>query len=531
MSHGSLRGLRGGIYARKSSYRGKTGNRGRSVREQLQVGRDAATQLGVEIVEEFVDDDRSASRYRDREREEFTRMIEWIERKQLDIVFAWAATRLQRDLAVYARLRDACADNGVLWWYGGKVYDLSNKDDRFRTGLDALLGEREVEELRDNVRRTLRANAVAGRPHGPISPYGYKRVYDKHTGEFVRVEVEPAEAKIVREIFERVAAGEAYNGIARDLQDRGTPPPAVRWRGETIKRVANDRPRDTKYLPYWQEIRERLAAGTSPAEIARDYQARGVPLFGARWTSTTVKKFASDVRYLGLRTHHGEVTAEDAWPAIVPKSTFARCQAMINERKSKKVGTRPGKARYLVSRIAVCDVCESLLSSNTRTGGGMSYACRRRPGPNGEKGYHAAAPMELVDRYVKSRLFEWLSSPSFIAAFTQSDDELLRKAEEAAAEAQLLNKRLQKFREKAIEGALSAESLSAVEAGLLPKIKAAEEHAKKLRAPSVVRDVVGASPEEVESAWNALTLPQQRHIVGAGTRGRKTRCADFGLLR
>ncbi|MFC5246507.1 recombinase family protein [Streptomyces nigrescens] len=71
------------------------------MREQLDASQADADRLGVGIVEDFVDDDRSASRFRDREREEFERMIEWIEAGKLDIVFVWASTRLQRELDVY----------------------------------------------------------------------------------------------------------------------------------------------------------------------------------------------------------------------------------------------------------------------------------------------------------------------------------------------------------------------------------------------------------------------------------------------
>jgi site-specific DNA recombinase len=513
-----LQGLRGGVYARKSSYSGKTRNKGRSVREQLDVCQDAADGFGVRIVEKCIDDDRSASRYRKREREEFERLIELIEGKQLDIVFAWAATRLQRDLSVYSRLRDACAANGVLWWYGGRVYDLTDDDDRFRTGLDALIGEREVGELRRTVKRTLRANAVAGRPHGP-TPYGYRRVYDSLTGAFVRVEVDPEQAKIVGEICTRVAAGQSYREIAADLNKRQVPSPAVRWTKGAVTRLAGRKRNNLAHERLRQEVRERLDRGETPLDIARDFQARDVPLIASPWLPLVIKDFASDVRYLGARTHHGDVTKEEAWPRIVKKSTYLHCQAVIKARQVRPTNSRPGKAKYWLTYIMVCDVCESPIEYMNHGKGQIRYGCRA-PGRDGKKGYHASAPIGPVDEYVRGELFAWLSSPAFIEAFTRGDEEVTREIQEAEAEVKLLGERLEGFYKRAAKGKLSQRGIEAIEAELQPQIDEAKERAQSLRTPSVVRDLVGAKPGEVTAAWEKLSVAQRRLIAESLLRVR-----------
>ncbi|MYT30493.1 MULTISPECIES: recombinase family protein, partial [unclassified Streptomyces] len=504
----------GGLFARKSNYRGKKKNRGRSVREQLAAGHEDARRLSVKVVDEYVEDGTSASRHgADGERDQLERLLRDIAAKKLDIVIAWASSRLQRDLAVYVRLRDACWEHGVLWCYGGKVYDLSNPDDRFRTGLDALLGEREVDELRTNVMRTLRANAVTGVPHG-ITPYGYRRVYAPETGAFLRVEPDPFQAGIVREICLRVANGEDYRAIARSLDMRQIPAPALRWTKAMVKRLAVHKPENPEYEDLWQEVGDRLGKGEEHLDIARDLQARGIPLFMARWQPTTIKEYARDVRYLGARTHHGEVSAAEAWHAIVSKATHVRCKAVIEERDKKPHNSRPGKARYRLSGVMVCHICEHPVGTHRTDSGNMNYLCKQ-PGRNGEKGYHVSAQMEPVDAYVLSWLFSWLSSPAFVEAYTKGDAELVQKIEEAEAEAELLRQRLDGFYAAAAEGKLSPEGLAAVEAQTRPKIKDAEDRAKTLRAPAIVRDIIGATVEEVRAAWEKLTLPQQRMITDA----------------
>ncbi|MFJ7208207.1 recombinase family protein [Streptomyces sp. NPDC098789] len=531
-AHGTrdLKGLRGGRYARKSEYRGKTRQKGRSVREQLDATQIDADRHSVVIVETFIDDDRSASRHAGgREREEFERMIEWIEQGLLDIVYAYASTRLQRDLAVYARLRDACSRNGVLWCYGGKIYDLSDKDDRFRTGLDALMGEREVDEMRDNVLRSLRANAVNGQPHGQHA-YGYRRVYDPKTRAYLRTESEECEAEIVEEICEGVASGRASISIRRDLNGRDVTPPARHWRKEQISELAvwhEELPSNSEMHTDWvqrligaeplrAEARKRLTAGEPELDIAQDFNQRGEPLLLARWHAATITAYAIDPRYLGSRKHRGVVTAEGAWPALVKKSTHLRACSVVAERKSRKHNSRPGKAVNLLSGSMVCDVCSVAVGSG-RNKYGPYYRCVQ-PGVEGKfggKGYHVSALTKEIDSHVESGLFRWLSSPEFIAAYTTSDDAIMRQVEEAEAEIEMLRGRLKEFRTKAIEGALSVDSFAEIEAGLTPKIADAESRARNLKVPSAVREIVGVTPEEVAQGWNRLELPQRRLIVAS----------------
>ncbi|MFJ7258789.1 recombinase family protein [Streptomyces globosus] len=505
-----LAGLRGGRYARKSAYRGKSARRGFSVREQLTATQGDADRLGVGIVEDFIDDDRSASRFRDREREEFERMIEWIEGGKLDIVFAWGSSRLQRDLEVYTRLRNTCAKYGVLWCYGGKVYDLSNKDDRFRTGLDALIGEREVDELRDNVKRTLRSNAVLGRPHG-ISAYGYRRVYDPRTGAFVREEADPDKAPVVLEICTRVANAEPYKTIAKDLQARGIQPPALRWSKGMVTRLSLNRPSDPAHEPLWREVVERLAQGEEPLSIAQDFNERDEPLIAAVWHGPTIKDIAMDVRYTGARRHNGQVTNEAAWPQIVPPHIHAKCVALDKAKGRKASNSRPGVAKYLLSSIMCCSECKHPVVSDP-TEYGMNYQCKT-PGKDGATGYHVSGKQAPIDDYVLAELFDWLASPAFVKAYTEGDRELQERVANAQAEAELLTARLEEFRDKAAEGELSPDGLAAMEARLLPKIRKAEEVAKALRAPEVVADLAGASREEIGKAWANLHVAQRRMIV------------------
>ena len=160
------------IYTRVSEDRAG----GRSPAEQEADALQVCEREGWTVVE-VVTDSTGASRYSKGTRTGWARAKKLIGAGSVDVLVTWAASRAQRDLKAYAELRDLCAVNNVRWCYQGRVYDLAAKDDRFTTGLDALLAERDSAEISMNVRRAIRANAIAGRPHGRRL-YGYERVYD-----------------------------------------------------------------------------------------------------------------------------------------------------------------------------------------------------------------------------------------------------------------------------------------------------------------------------------------------------------------
>ena len=133
--------MRAAVYSRKS--RVIDGN-SRSVEEQqadclLVCGRN-----GWRVAHVLVDDDRSASRYARREREDFAALLRLIEDGAIDVVVTWEASRSTRDLEVYSMLRGLCESRGVRWCYSGRLYDFADADDRFATGLDVLSAEREA---------------------------------------------------------------------------------------------------------------------------------------------------------------------------------------------------------------------------------------------------------------------------------------------------------------------------------------------------------------------------------------------------
>ena len=358
---------RAAIYARVSSDpRGV----GRSTSEQEADCRAIAEREGWQVVATFIDNDKSASRYANGKRPEYLKLIEYLKAGNADVLVTWEASRTQRDLDAYVKLRDLCRDAGVLWSYSGRTYDLARTDDAFTTGLDALLSEREASVTRDRVLRAVSANAAAGRPHGRFT-YGYRRVYDDQTGDLIEQVVREDQAAVVREAARRVLGGETPYAVAQDFNARSIPTPGK----------------------------------------------------GKGWDLTKVKRLLINPAYIAKRVHRGEVIGDATWPPILDESTYYALVSKLNDPKRRS--QRDSKVRHLLSGIAVCGVCEGRIRvQKNRTC--LSYMC--------VEGFHVSRREDRVDELVEAVTIERLSRPDALDLFAgdDQDDEVAKARAEAS---------------------------------------------------------------------------------------------------
>lgn len=291
---------------------------GRSVAEQEKECRADCAREGLDVAYVLCDNDRGASRHSKKSRPEYERIADVA--KPGDVLVTWEASRAQRDLEVYVKLRNLCAERGIRWRYGGSTHDLSTGEGRFRTGLDALLSENEAEKTRERVLRAHRANAESGLAHGRIA-YGYRAVRDPSSGKITARVPDELEANVVRQIARRVLAGETLYSIAKDLNRRGIATP-----------------------------------GTS-----------------SEWRASIMKQMMVRPTYAGLRSHHGSIT-EGEWEPIISVEEYATLTAILNspERRTHR-GAEP---KYLLSGIAKCGVCDAPVHV-LKNHGYPSYACSK----------------------------------------------------------------------------------------------------------------------------------------------------------
>ncbi|MGB3708924.1 recombinase family protein [Gordonia sp. (in: high G+C Gram-positive bacteria)] len=466
--------MRAIIYCRVSS---DPSQRGKSVSEQEKECREVAAREGWDVAEVLVDNDIGASRYSRGSRLAYAQLDKIL--RNGDVLITWEASRAQRDLAAYLELRELCAERGVRWCYSGRVHDLSRGDDRFTTGLDALLAEKEVEQTRDRVLRAVRARAAAGRPHGK-PPYGYRIARDPETGQSVGRIPDPETAPRVAEIVRRVLSGDSMYSICQDFTAREIP-----------------RPRSG----------ERTSS----------------------WNVTTVRRIAENPAYAGLRVHRGLVVGPGTWEPIVSVDDHDRAKAIIaNPDRNTRPKTGDGPT-WLLSGILTCAHCGSICT-RTQTRGKPIYSCNGRRHQETGLRYCTGRVIERVDPFVTEAIIRRLEGQDLVDDLFESDTEYRAAADEAAA----LRRRLDGFTDAAAEGEVSPTALARIEAKLLPQIDAAEQRAR-LRLTPLVTVMRGADARE---RWDTLSIIDKRELIRALTasitlakvgRGRKTYADGDGI--
>lgn len=456
----SLENLEAVICARVSDDRD---GRSRSTKQQVGKGKQWCARNNIPVAKVVVEDDIGASRYSRKKRTAYEQVLaEDLKPRggKRRILVSWESSRAQRDLAVYVRLRKVCEDNGALWCYNDRVYDMSDPDDRRRTAQDAVDDEYEVERTRKRILRDMEDTREAGRPHGKLA-YGYRivrnprtgksegRVPDEETKESI-AEGRVATAPIVREIARRLLAGEKARGIAMDLERRGVPAPRPSRDGEPIP-----------------------------------------------WRGGLITRMIQSPTYAGRRTHLGVDVGKGAWEALISDKDHERLVALMgNPKRLTHRGTEP---RWLLSGIALCGVCGARMKA-LRPRGRFMYVCGER--------FCVGRAIEPVERLVEEAILERLESPDVLELLAAHDE----TAAAAFEQARLLRARLDAFVDQTMDPVepLSPQALARIEAKLKPQIAAAERQARSAIKSPLIEDLAGG---DARVKWAELAVANRRDVV------------------
>lgn len=306
--------MRAAIYARisKDSEGTELG-----VSRQREDCRREAQRRGWEVVEEYVDNDVSATR--SKVRPEYQRMLRDIRAGHVEAVVVWAVDRLTRTPRELEDVIDLADKYGLAFANVGGTIDLSNPEGRAMARQMGTFARLEVENQAKRLRRKFQEKAEKGEPHG-YAPYGYERV------DGVNVLV-PEQAEIVREAARRVLARESLRSIVADFNKREIHGPKAQL-----------------------------------------------------WNSTILRQILLRPTNAGLRQYQGRIVGPAKVDApILSEDTFHALTALLRDasRRSNHVG--PG-FKYLLSGIAVCGLCGARMRRQMgRVQGGKrqppSYQC------------------------------------------------------------------------------------------------------------------------------------------------------------
>ena len=212
------------IYARYSS----ENQRDASIADQFRICREFAQRQGWHIVAEYSDHAVSGATIM---RPGFQAMMREALQKKFDIVMAEALDRFSRDQEDTAGLFKRLTFAGV------NIVTLAEGDiTHLHIGLKGTMNALFLKELAEKTRRGLRGRIELGKAGGGVS-FGYRIVRRLENGVITTGEREivPAEAAIVRRIFDDYRAGASPKQIAKALNAEGVRGPrGALWSPSTI---------------------------------------------------------------------------------------------------------------------------------------------------------------------------------------------------------------------------------------------------------------------------------------------------------
>lgn len=435
------------VYARISS---DVEGRGLGVARQLEDCRKLAGSRGWVVAEEYVDNDVSA--YSGKPRPAYARMVEDVRSGLRDGVIVYNLDRLHRRPAELEDFVALCESAGVrdVATVTADI-DLGNDDGLFMARIFAAFAAKESGRRSARVRRKNEQSAQAGVPHGggDRRPFGYAAD---------RMTVIESEAAVIRTLCERFVAGESLRSLTTWLKDEGVP-----------------------------------------------------TVGGGQWRSQAVRQMLMSPRIAGLRSYHGQVVGEAAWPAIITATWRERVLGALEARKA--TGRRAPR-KYLLTGLARCGRCGHVLYSQarydraTRTG---RYLCLRGPdhGGCGKLSVVSAPLEELITEAVLTRL----DSPELAAALSgkASADSVVRELGEQLAATRA---RLDELAALYAAGQVSAREWMIARNPIQDKIADVERQLATATSTTALGGLVG-NAGQLRDSWQGLSLDRRQAILRA----------------
>jgi DNA invertase Pin-like site-specific DNA recombinase/uncharacterized Fe-S cluster protein YjdI len=526
-----------------------------SVQSQLDEGEEFFEEHGILDGGVFCDNDISASVYATEERPDYEAAINEIRSGRANLLWFFDASRGQRDLEIFARVRRILIDVGGALSYNGRVYDMNDPNDRKATARDAVEAENFIDTLVVNIRRGVRKRAKSGQHAGPLA-YGYTRVYSPETGRSLGWVINWEQAKTIRRIVRWCLELKSLGWIARRLNEAGVP--CARegiWTRAHVHKLAElyQHPKrwraflatlEPEARPVAQRAVALVESGESFKGTAKLLNSEGVPwVIPSKWDTTKVRNIALSKAAAGIRIHHGQehmvkvpdgdggfkmVPVKAAWSPIVRRTEHYQLLAILRAPERQR-NTNSETLEHLWSGIATCGTCGAGFGRGS-TKDGPRYRC-----PKG----HASRDYYALHAYLLEFALRTLERPDAAEIFRLKTSKTeSAKAEQAARE---LRAELAMWQADAAAGNVSRESFRAIEPGLLERIRQAEAAARRVRVPAALENMTGVNARE---AFARLGIEGQRAVVrtimrpvigpsatrGKGAKVMDTSTIDPGLL-
>ncbi|WP_327017187.1 recombinase family protein [Cryobacterium sp. MP_3.1] len=447
--------MRAGIYARISQD---------SAGEKLGVGRQKkdctkeAAERGWDVVEEYVDNDVSATR--SKVRPEYERMLADVRSGHIEALVVYSIDRLTRKPSELETVIKFADEYSLALATVAGFMDLSTQEGRMMARTMGAFAAFETGKMGVRLQRKFLEKAELGEPHG-FSPYGYTRILPvgtdgQPTGRVKRDVIHPEHGDVVREAARRTLSGESLRSIVTDYNKRSIHGPKAK-----------------------------------------------------QWNSTILRQILLRPTNAGLRQYQGKVLGLSTTQPLYDVPTHDRLVALLND-PSRKSNFSGSSFKYLLSGLAICGLCGGPMRRQigrtvvSKTTGATkrqpaSYSCAAC--------YKVRRNQEAVDELVVELVIARLSQEDAAGLYKTGDSEKAKDAQVAieAADAKLA-RAADDFAEDAVTHA---------------QFKRITETLRRKRADAE-RDLDGARPRthltalaggEVRAKWIAMPIDAQREVI------------------
>ncbi len=447
------------LYARVSSDRQ---NVDLSVSAQLKALREYASRNGYSVAREYVDEAESG---RVADRPQFREMIEQGGRPKapFDVILVWKFSRFTR------KREHAVAFKSMLRRKGIRVVSITEQAEDSATGrlLEGIIesvDEFYSENLAQEVVRGMREAASRGYFLASRAPFGYRKIkVADGAKERPTLEVDPAAAPVVKEMFEKSLRGTGLKDLCKDLNGRGITNRGRRWSTRGVHYV----------------LTNEAYTGT------------------AVWGKKSKGEKAQD-----------PVRVERAWPALITRDLFDSVQEAMRKRAPK--AQRPARvgSPYLLSGLLTCGVCgRPYTAQGAKSGKFAYYICgtlfREGAGTCSARYMNAPRVEAFVVDKIRERILDEETIVELVQLVAEEIDamagELSGRLETVEAELKDVRQRLERLYEAIETSELTLEILS-------PRIMSLRDREEQLE---VARDDAERLLEQ-----RRVGLPEAEEIAG-----------------
>ena len=180
-----------------------------------------ADQNGWNVVDIYSDDDFSGA---GTFRPDFERLIKDCESGKINLVLCKSQSRFSRDMGVI----EYYLHNKFLEWGVRFVSIVDNADTSIEANkksrqINGLINEWFLDDLSQNIKKSLRNKREDGLFMGSFAPYGY----DRSEEDYHKLVIDPVAAEVVKKIFKMYADGYGYHRICEYLNNNNILPRSV----------------------------------------------------------------------------------------------------------------------------------------------------------------------------------------------------------------------------------------------------------------------------------------------------------------